>query len=653
MTDLEQFNEFFPNSKYREIPAHYNGSDHKRYQASKAPLNNKIVDFNTIKDTVNRIGWIVPNEYIVVDLDDMEEAKIVNSMLQKMEIKYALFTSKHGAHFLFKNKRRVGQTADKITSIGMTVDTRCLEKGYIVLPHHDPDRKWKHITNDVDEIPSWLVPLPDLNKLNQPFYNMEEGSRNTELFAHVMNLKDYAKELNKDEIISAMHIINEYLLKNPLDKSELENTILRDEIVKEIEKPKADKKAPIEEKLAEKILSEKHIITVNGTMYLYNDKYYKECNDVEIERLIHIDYNSKLKEQHRKEVIKFIKLKTYVNPKEINKNWNEITFKNGILNLSDMSFVPHTHLIYNTIYINHEYNERVEYSNIVDSFFNTLSNKDEYKKKLLYEIAGYALLKKPVLSKFFIVDGEGLTGKSTYLQLLHNLMGEDNTTFLDLQDMDDKFKPAELFGKLLNISDDLPYKRLGQTSNLKSLVTGGEQLVQKKFGQPFHFRNFATLIFATNKLPPMNDTTSGLYRRLIILKMTNIIENPDPFFLEKLSESDYEYLLYNAIQHIRNALKKNEFTIPQDSSDALDAFKVKQSSVLSFLQEYKYDANILHGRPAREVYAEYKEYAVDSGQRPMVKRSFYEDIQTELKMTYRNTTLNGDNQCWRFMKMGV
>jgi hypothetical protein len=48
--------------------------------------------------------------------------------------------SKHGGHFIFKNDKNYGQGTKLATAIGLTIDTRSQEKGYIILPYNDPDR---------------------------------------------------------------------------------------------------------------------------------------------------------------------------------------------------------------------------------------------------------------------------------------------------------------------------------------------------------------------------------------------------------------------------------------------------------------------------------------------------------------------------------
>ena len=649
---LELFNQQFPNSSYREIRPQCTTDSLKDYQDSKAPLNNNIVNYDAIKNTPNRIGWIVPKEYVVVDLDDKKDASIIYNILTANKVKFSYMTGKHGGHFIFKNSRSVGQGAKLMTSLGLKIDTRCLEKGYIILPYNDTDRGWGTISSDVDEIPYYLVPLKnDRLKKTIDFVSMEEGSRNTELLKHFLNLKDFANELSLDDKVNSIRLINQFVLKTPLEDKELSQTVLRDSMVyKEPSEEKPKKKRGDElEEIASKILEDRHMMCCTDMLYKYNGKYYEYMEDKELERIIHEEYNKSFEEKDRREIIKFIKLKSYVNTSEVNKNWNEIVVKNGVLNISTMTLYPHTPLKYNTIYINYDFKNPSVYSSIVDKFLNTISNSDEEKKQLLIEMIGYCLVQRNVFSKFFICYGEGCTGKSTYLKMIKNLLGENNTTYLGLNDMEKEFMPAELFGKLVNIGDDINFKGLTDTSVLKKLVSGEKITARRIYGSPFFFNNFAKLIFTTNRLPTVSDRTSGFYRRLIIIDIDRKIENPDPFFLDKLTDRDYEYLLYISTLAIKKAIAKNQLTTYSGSEANLQKFRIDQSSVLSFLNYHSYTkASISLVKPCKVLYEEYKEFCDEAGYKYMNRRNFQNEVCEELKMSMVNTTIPGESQQWRF-----
>lgn len=654
---LIKFNEQFPNSKYREIRPQYKGpveteEERKKYQDSKRPMDTLIHSFDDIKNTKNRIGWIVPKEYIVIDIDKKQNAKVVFDILQNLKIKFSYMTGKHGGHFIFKNESNIGSiSAGLYSSLGIVVDVRCGGKGYIILPENDDDRKWGEISNNIDNVPYFLIPLKKFKAQNELLGLGEGDGRNDALLKHILGLIDYAKELNLQEKCESIRLINSYMFKKPLTDIELQKTVLRDDILNKQSEDEEDKGC-YEEKIATKIIKDKQIITCNDDCYIYNGKYYRAVLDeTEIERIIHLEYNNNLKEKQRKEILKFIKLKSWIPYSELNKNWNEIVFKNGVLNLSTGKLVEHSPSVYNTIYIDCNYVQDASYSKQIDDFFNQISSKNEMKKNLLYEIIGCCLLRKNIFSKFFICYGNGQTGKSTYLKLINNLIGDKNTAHLSLNDLSEKYMACELFGKLVNLGDDIPYY-LSETADLKKLVTGETYAAERKFKTPINFSNFATLLFTTNELPEVSDRSSGFYRRFMIIEINNVIENPDPFFLDRLTEQDMEYLLSVAIEKLLVAMKNNKLSEDMSDKQRLEEYRVNQNSVLSYVKDYRYTKKDLDHRPCRELYIEYTSYCKETGYKALKKINFDKEICKEFKFTKQCTTWkeeNETNQCWRYV----
>ena len=207
-----------------------------------------------------------------------------------------------------KNDKDIGKTTKRMTSIGIPVDTMSQNKAYIILPVNDSDRAWGTITTEVDAVPFCLIPLKSF-KSQQSFIKMGEGDgRNDALLRHFLALKDYAPELTKEEHIESIHVINTVLFKTPLSEKELQETVLRKELVekpsvvdKGSETEEDDERYCMEEALARKILKQHKIITTNEDWYIYNGKYYRKIHDIiEIERIIHANYKSNLKEKTEK-----------------------------------------------------------------------------------------------------------------------------------------------------------------------------------------------------------------------------------------------------------------------------------------------------------------------------------------------------------------
>ncbi|MDY0291952.1 MAG: phage/plasmid primase, P4 family [Desulfuromonadaceae bacterium] len=662
MNNLILFNQQFPNSKYRKIhkevvlPKEFTKEEYANYQRSKAPISTEIFSFEDIKDYDGRVGWIVPEEYVVVDIDNKIDADKIFKLLVGEHIKFTCFITNKGGHFVFKNPDQVKTTAGQINALGIKLDIRSMGTGYIILPHNDSMRAWlpKYLTNDVDDIPKFLYPLKYLNKNNIPdFVTMGEGDgRNNALFTHFKNLQDYANEIELEDKVESIKLINKYLFEKSIPAKELDDTVLRPESIDKPVQQKQTFKITLEQ-MARKILDSKIMITVNRITYLYNGVYYKKISDSDLELMIHTEYDASLEERHRKELINFLKLKTTKEPDEINNDWHTIVCKNGILDIRDLKLYPHSSSHLSTVYIDH--NIKLDapdglYSKVMDDFLNHISNGIPEKRTMVLEMIGSCFLQKNVFNKFFLFVGDGSTGKSTLLEIITNLVGEKNTEHLSLSDLDESYKPAELFGKLVNVGDDISFKRIKDASTLKNLVTGNYVNVRQIYGKPFAFKNFAKLIYTANQMPSFSDKTTGLYRRLLIIEMNTPIKNPDVFFMQNLTPEDYEYLFYKSVVAVNAALKRGTgITTYSQLNEDLEEFKQSQSSVIEFLNDELIVAQDLHGVPTKDAYLQYCAWAREAGYQPLLKKHFIDDITSFYPLDKKATTFNGDMQKWRFM----
>jgi P4 family phage/plasmid primase-like protien len=124
-----------------------------------------------------------------------------------------------------------------------------------------------------------------------------------------------------------------------------------------------------------------------------------------------------------------------------------------------------------------------------------------------------------------MLAGSGSNGKSVFLKIVEAMVGSENTSHVSLQDLErDKFAPADLYGKLVNTFADLKAEKLSTTGMFKTLVSGDTIRAQRKYGQPFSFRNFAKLFFSANKIPDSDDKSYAYYKRWLILVFGKVFE---------------------------------------------------------------------------------------------------------------------------------
>lgn len=145
----------------------------------------------------------------------------------------------------------------------------------------------------------------------------------------------------------------------------------------------------------------------------------------------------------------------------------------------------------------------------------------------------------------FITTGRARTGKSTYLNIIKQIFGDD-TASIPLSELNG-FMVAEAVKKRLIASDELGKGDL-DTKILKTMISKQELDVNPKYGRPFHVKCQSSLFYCCNKAPRIDITDTGILRRIIFYERDKVIENPDTSLNQK--RYSHEELLW----FIRRAL---------------------------------------------------------------------------------------------------
>lgn len=636
---LERLNKIYPNCGYVSIPAYkpeaFEGRKYDSAFDTKVAMNRwntKPLSYEDAQEWVskgNRIGWVVPKGYVIVDIDNKDDARsqeYLEKLLEKFEVKYSYNYTSKGMHLLFRDPTEQIKS-DSVTkcALNISIDTRANKTGYIVLPCNDPHRAWGQWSDFVEEIPYFLTPV--LKDTTPSFIGMSDGDgRNNALFKWRTKLEQTHK-LSEQEVEKSIRIINENIFDTPMPNNELFKTVLK----QRDKEPKlnAAEKDNIFNKLADEIIGKYDIVSYFSNFYKFNGTYYKPLSDVDLERIIHLEINRNISKTGRKEIIEFIKIKTQVPIEEFDKDWHKIACKNGVLNLVTGEVETPNKSDVNTIFIPYNYNPDPPYSPRIDQFMKEVTNGDAIKMMFLYQIAGYCLLKKNLFEKFFICKGEGGTGKSTYTNLLYKLVGGDiNCSHISLADFDRDYHLASMVGKLLNVDDDVvDGKTLENTGRFKSIVSGNVISVRQIYKEVIDFVPYVTCIFSCNRLPKIMDKTSGLYRRMVLIELNHKVLKPDPLFMNKVTENDMEYFLFKAVQGIKIAIEEGRFRVSQSEKELLDTFKRRQSPLNEWLYENDMTIGDLQDKKCISLYNQFMEWCDGNGySRKMTAFTFKEDI---------------------------
>lgn len=327
--------------------------------------------------------------------------------------------------------------------------------------------------------------------------------------------------------------------------------------------------------------------------YYYFDGYYRLISDEEMKGMIKLFIPLKLQKTsaiNETFNLLYTDLK-YVELEKLN-NENIINFNNGVLHLDTGELKSHSPEYLSTIRIPCNYIEDVEMpkTNYFNDFIATLTNGDEDIKKLILQIMGVVIsnVKGYRMKKALIMFGKGNTGKSVLKNFLTMLIGQENSSNIDLRKMEEKFGKIQLLNKRLVGSNDMSWAKVVEMETLKQAVGGDPIYAEFKGENGINFIFKGVLWFCTNQLPMFGgDKGDWVYDRLIIIKCDNVIpeEKQDKKLVEHLM-SEKDYIVSLAIKGLKQVIQNGyKYDIPESCKLLNDNYKDENSSFRTFLKE--------------------------------------------------------------------
>lgn len=584
--------------------------------------------------SLSEFAGILGEETILIDIDDFETSEIIFKMVQDLQLKCRVYKTTRGKHFLFKNKDVATNKTGCKLAIGLDSDIKLGSRNsYSILKFGGKDREIIYDTPEdkIQEVPKWMTPV----RSSFEFLDMEAGDgRNQALFNYILTLQ--SSDFTVEESRETIRLINSHVLKVPLKDSELD-VVLRDDAFK---KPIFFKGTTfLFDKFATYIKNNNHIIKLNNQLHLYKDGVYVDGQaEIEAEMIKHI---SNLNRAKRTEVMAYLNLLIRENTPASDANM--IAFKNGVYDIIKDTFVPFAPTLIMTNKINWDYNP-AGYSDLVDSTLNKIACKDKQVRMLLEEAVGYCLYRRNELGKAFILIGDRSNGKSTFLDMVKTMLGDDNIASLDMGELGDRFKTAELFGKLANIGDDIGDEFIANAAVFRKLVTGERLSVERKGQDPFEFNNYSKMLFSANNIPRIKDKTGAVQRRLTIIPFDAkfSVDDPDykPYIKYELREQEcMEYLILLGLEGLKRVLKNQGFTTSTRVQQELDEYEETNNPIIGFFKEVGIEE--IENEPTKDVYKRYQEYCLANNLQPLSNIEFSKQIKKKFHFEIVDKKVNG------------
>jgi len=399
--------------------------------------------------------------------------------------------------------------------------------------------------------------------------------------------------------------------------------------------------------LSEQVASDEggNLICVCQTFWKYSSGVWKREKDAQIKAQIHrkiamreealVYLTSALVE----DVFKQLGLILIAPPEfQFNREPMIINFTNGTLCLREGEFSgSHRRELFQNIQFPYDFNRDSHCPNW-DLFLESLEFDPDTLSRL-QEWTGYCLLPmvQGNLQKSLFLIGEGANGKSVFLETLAAVL--DNVSHLELSELFDRFKIAELESKLANICTDVETSKV-MDARFKKIVAGEPQSAERKFKEPFEFKPFAKILFSANDFIPTKDRTHGYYRRFDILKFNRIFktEEQKPELLQELKE-EVPGILNWALEGLERLSQQNWImTKSSYMENCHNEFKRATNPLQLFIDE----ECVLDGNATvdtNELRSSYKHYCEDKGYKVLSDNNLGKELK---RLKVENTRIRSE-----------
>ncbi|SEK70765.1 DNA primase family protein [Haloferax larsenii] len=378
---------------------------------------------------------------------------------------------------------------------------------------------------------------------------------------------------------------------------------------------------------------------------------YERGAEFDIGRELDRELGQHYSQHERREIISRLKEHT-VEREVLNAGESEeslICVANGVLDVETREIYDHDPEYLFTTRIPVEYDPDAE-PEAYDEFTNDITRRDA-DAKTLNELLGNALLDDYRYEYVLFLFGDGANGKSTWLSAVRALLGDENTSSETLQRLaENRFSSARLVGKMANIAEDLPQRKINDMGTIKDLSGGGMVPAERKNQDPFDFANRAKLMFAANSPPVLGERTWAVKRRLAPIYLPyRFVDNPDDddphekpreYGLEDqlTSAEELSGILNRALDGLDRLRANGDISLPESPDERLDLYERHSDHIKAFRVDCLTNTDESTDEiPKDRIYNAYTRYCEVNGEEPTANTVFWKQLRrTTLDVeTYR------------------
>jgi len=405
--------------------------------------------------------------------------------------------------------------------------------------------------------------------------------------------------------------------------------------------------------LGDEFLQLHHAITMNDTreIAVYQDGVYVIEGGEDLVRVYCLDkLGDEFKRDRINEVLEYIRLKTLIPRSVINQVTWKINVKNGMYDVDNDALLPHSPKYFSTIQLPITYDPKAQ-CEAVDKFLYEVASPEDVLTLVQY--SGYCCTTDIRQQKALLLDGAQNNGKSTFIELVSTMIGQDHVSEQRLQDLNnDRFSRAQLNGKLLNMFPDLPKTKLYDNSVFKMLTSDQWIDGEEKYIRKFRFRNTTKQLYSANKIPEVDDPDElAFFRRWMCITFPESFEGRENTNLlaEITTDKELSGFFNICMVGLRALREHSKFCYNKSVSDVQKIYLTKSDPVQAFLDECtEYSIDSIK---KVELYAAFEGYCENNGITNIIKENVFG--RKLKKLGYEGGRLSPPSRATVWINVGV
>jgi len=361
-----------------------------------------------------------------------------------------------------------------------------------------------------------------------------------------------------------------------------------------------------------------HIVTMkdNREIWIYDpEKGCYKANGAERLRVITKKIlGTEYREKHAIATIDDITASTQIEREEFHHPSHLIPVQNGLIDLltpEPYQLLEHDPIYYVTGVLPVDYDPNAECS-VFNEFLEEILPEMTDRIKI-QEGFGNSLNNSREYMIIYMLYGEGYNGKSTLMNVLNALLGNENVSNISLFNLAyGTWYTADLFGKLANIYADIGIKELKLTGSIKILTGDDVAKGERKYQKPFYFRNNAKPWFSTNVMPFVYDNSDAFHRRWRIIKFYKTFPlgapQTEPGMIKKLTtKNELSGILNWALEGLKRLHKQKTFSLLKTVEERREEWQILSDPLSAFVHD-KIGFAMEGYVTKEEFYQEYRKY---------------------------------------------